>query len=39
MPDRVYSFRDEVPAIDIDEPSLPQPWICMWRTLTVFPAA
>ena len=27
MPDRVYSFRDEVPAIDIDEPSLPQPWI------------
>ena len=27
MPDRVYSFRDEVPAIDIDAPSLPQPWI------------
>ena len=27
MPDRVYSFRDKVPAIDIDEPSLPQPWI------------
>ena len=27
MPDRVYSFRDEVPAIDIDDPSLPQPWI------------
>ena len=27
MAEHVYTFRDEIPAIDIWEPSLPQPWI------------
>ena len=27
MKDQVYSFRDDVPAVDIHAPSLPQPWI------------